>query len=58
LNPIIPILKPFGLSFNTFFQIDQKPPSPIKKPDLVSCTQHTLPNAKNCMGTSFYNKLK
>jgi hypothetical protein len=35
-----------------------KPSSPVPKSGAIPCTYYTLPNARDCMGTKFSNKLK
>jgi hypothetical protein len=53
---VLPISKTFGFNFSSFFQI-QEFLCLIEKLNPISCIGYTLPNARDCIDTKFYNKL-
>ncbi len=54
LIPILPISKPLGFGFDTFFE-NKKLSGLVQKLSLVPCRHYTFLNAIDCIGTQFYN---
>ncbi len=57
LDQLFQIFNSFNSNFSTFFS-NSRTSTPNSKPNVISCTYHTFPNARDYMCTKFSNRLK